>query len=645
MSKVQNENQNDELESVAVKTTKEEENYRDSADEVSTEDLRKELLASQKLSLENFNWDLVGKKSDVYKDEERASLEKMYNTTIANVEPHHVYQGIVVQKTKRDVVVNIGYKSEGVVPLNEFRYNPSLKEGDVVELYIESQEDKNGQLSVSHTKARTVWAWRRVNQALETGEVVTGYVKCRTKGGLIVDVFGIEAFLPGSQIDVKPIRDYDVYVDKNMEFRVIKINNEFKNVVVSHKALIEAEIDQQKVDIMSKLEKGQVLEGVVKNVTSYGAFVDLGGVDGLIHIIDLSWGKINHPEEVVKVDQKINVVILDFDNDKKRISLGLKQLQPNPWDNLDAEYKVGDQIKGRVVDVRDYGAFVEIKPGIEGLVHVSEMSWSQNLKTAHDFFKVGNEVSAAVIMSIDKDERKMSLSTKRLMQDPWTDIEQKFPVGSRNTGKVVSLSNFGIFVELSEGIDGLVHISDLSWSKKINHPSEIAKVGDALDVVILEIDKENHKISLGHKQLEDNPWDVFETVFTLGSIHPGTVTTETDKGYVVNLPYGIEGFCPGKHGVKADGSKLKADEKIDFMVIEFNKHTKKIIVSHARIHEEVQKETDEKVLNDKKSKAKTTRKAITKIQDSIERTTLGDLQALSSLKDEMEQAEKTKKGK
>lgn len=642
MSKIQSSNPNEELDVVGLKNQNQEENYRDVADEVSTEDLKKELLASQKISLENFNWDLVGKKSDVYKDEERSSLEKMYNTTIASVEPHHVYQGKVIQKTKRDVVINIGYKSEGVVPLNEFRYNPDLKEGDLVEIYIESQEDRNGQLAVSHTKARTVWAWRRVNQALETGEVVTGYVKCRTKGGLIVDVFGIEAFLPGSQIDVKPIRDYDIYVNKNMEFKVVKINNEFKNVVVSHKALIEAEIEQQKVDIMSKLEKGQVLEGVVKNVTSYGVFVDLGGVDGLIHITDLSWGRISHPEEIVQVDQKINVVILDFDDDKKRIALGLKQLQSHPWDSLVTEYNVGDKVKGKVVILLDYGAFVEIQPGVEGLVHVSEMSWSQNLKTASDFFKVGDEVEA-VIMSLDKEERKMSLSTRRLMPDPWANIEQKYPIGSKHTGKVASLSNFGVFVQLEEGIDGLVHISDLSWSKKVNHPSEITKAGEQMDIVILEIDKDNRRISLGHKQLEENPWDVFETVFSIGSVHTGTVTSETDKGYVVSLPYGIEGFCPGKHGVKEDGAKLKADDKNEFMIIEFNKNSKKIIVSHARIHEEAKKENDEQDLKDKRAKGKTTRKAINKLQDSMERTTLGDLNVLSSLKDEMEQAEKSKK--
>jgi small subunit ribosomal protein S1 len=644
MSKMQENNANDEIESVVVNTEKEQENYRDAADEVSTEELRRELLATQKLSLENFNWDSVGKRGEVYKDEERLSLEKMYNTTIANVEPHHVYQGIVVQKTKRDVVVNIGYKSEGAIPLNEVRYNPDIKIGDLLEVYVESQEDKGGQLVLSHKKARSLRSWERINKALENDEVIKGLVKCRTKGGLIADVFGIEAFLPGSQIDVKPIRDYDVYVGKVMEFKVVKINNEFKNVVVSHKALIQEEIELQKKEIIGKLEKGQILEGTVKNITSYGVFIDLGGVDGLIHITDLSWGRINHPEEIVKLDEKINVVILDFDDEKKRIALGLKQLTPHPWEGLNAELNVGDKVKGKVAVIADYGAFVEVAPGVEGLVHVSEMSWSQHLRSAGDFLKVGQEIEAQ-ILTLDREERKMSLGIKQLMPDPWTDITSKYPAGSKHKAKVRNFTNFGIFVEMEEGVDGLVHISDLSWSKKINHPSEIAKVGDALDIVILEIDKDNRRISLGHKQLEENPWDVFETVFTIGSLHPGTVTSESDKGFVVNLPYGIEAFCPGKHGVKEDGSKLKADDKIDFMVIEFNKHTKKVIVSHARIHEEEKKETDEKTLNDKKSKGKTTRKAINKLQDSMERTTLGDLNVLSSLKDEMEQAEKSKKGK
>ncbi len=649
-SKIQNlntmpKNQIDPIDDENIVVAKDEntENIHDS-DVVSTEDLKKELLIAQSQSLENFNWESLGKKNDIYTNDQKSKFEEMYNQTLVSIVANQVYQGKIIQKTKKDVVINIGYKSEGVISLSEFRYNPDLKEGDAVEVYIESPEDKNGQLVLSHSKARTLWAWNRVHKALETSEVVTGHVKCRTKGGLIVDVWGIEAFLPGSQIDVKPIRDYDNYVGKNMEFKVVKINNEFKNIVVSHKALIEAEIESQKVEIMSRLEKGQVLEGVVKNITSYGVFVDLGGVDGLIHITDLSWGRINHPEEIVQLDQKINVVILDFDDDKKRIALGLKQLSSHPWDSIDKNLNVGDTIKGKVVILLDYGAFVEIAPGVEGLIHVSEMSWSQNLKTASDFFKVGDEVKA-VIMTLDKEERKMSLSSRRLTTDPWENIETKFATGTKHKGKVTSLSNFGVFVELAEGIDGLIHISDLSWSKKVNHPSDFTKVGDTIEVVVLEIDKENRRLSLGHKQLEENPWDVFESVFAEGSIQQGTVISEADKGYTVALSYGIEGFCPGKHGIKEDGSKLKLEDKLDFMVIEFNKASKKIIVSHARIHEDAKKETKVQEGGAQQAKFKTARKAVKKLNDTAEKTTLGDLDILSSLRDEMEQAEKAGKNK
>jgi len=608
-----------------------------------TQEFKNEILSHQKQ--EDFNWDNVGKSVDAYTKEERAELEKMYDQTIASIDQHEVYQGVIIQLTDKEAVINIGYKSEGVISLNEFRYNPELKVGDQVEVYVESQEDKYGQLQLSHTRARIMWAWKRVNQALEDGEIVTGHVKCRTKGGLIADVFGIEAFLPGSQIDVKPIRDYDIYVGKNMEFKVVKINNEFKNVVVSHKALIEAELETQKVEIMSKLEKGQVLEGVVKNITSYGVFVDLGGVDGLIHITDLSWSRVSHPEEVVQLDQTVNVVIIDFDDNKKRIALGMKQLEKHPWDSLDENLKEGDKVSGTVVKIEDYGAFFDLDgKGIEGLIHVSEMSWSQHLKTAKDFFKVGDKIEA-IVMNLDREERKMALSTRRLVVDPWENIEQKFPVGDKISGKVTSLSNFGVFVQLEEGIDGLVHISDLSWSKKINHPNEFTKVGEPFDVVVLEIDKENRRLSLGHKQLEENPWDTFETVFLEGSIHAGTIISEAEKGYTVSLPYGIEGFCPGKHGVKEDGMKLSVDEKLDFMIIEFNKDARKIIVSHARIHEDANREKGAVASEERKTKGRNTRKAVKRINDTMERTTLGDLSVLSNLKDELEQSEKKPKKK
>ncbi len=606
---------------------------------------REERLADLESARQSFDWTKLNKKSEVYSADERNVMEEEYNATLTSINEHEVLDGTVVSMTKREVVVNIGYKSEGVIPTTEFRHKPDLKEGDVVEVYVEMTEDAEGQLVLSHKKARMTRAWENVNLAKENDTIVTGHVKCRTKGGLIVDVFGLEAFLPGSQIDVKPIRDYDVYVGKNMEFKVVKINHEFKNVVVSHKALIEAEIEQQKVEIMQKLEKGQVLEGTVKNITSYGVFIDLGGVDGLIHITDLSWGRINHPEEVVELDQTINVVILDFDDEKKRIALGVKQLEAHPWDSLSTELKEGDTIKGKVVVLADYGAFVEVAAGVEGLIHVSEMSWSQHLRTADQFFKVGDEVEAKVI-AIDREERKLSLSTRQLTPDPWENIESRFPVQSSHKGRVTNLSSFGVFVELVEGIDGLIHISDLSWSKKINHPSEFTKVGEDMEVMVLEIDKENRRLSLGHKQLEENPWDVFETVFTIGSIHQGTITSRNDKGGVVNLPYGVEGFAPSRHLMKEDGSKAASEEMLDFEIIEFNKDSKKIIVSHTKTFET---DMDASVGGgDKKKKApsakgKTDNKAIKKINESQEKTTLGDLGVLSDLKEEMEQAEKKSK--
>ena len=535
--------------------------------------------------------------------------------------------------TPREVVINIGYKSEGVVSLNEFRYNPNLKIGDTVEVYVESQEDKKGQLLLSHKKARAINSWDRVNASLEKDEIITGYIKCRTKGGMIVDVFGIEAFLPGSQIDVKPIRDYDVFVGKTMEFKVVKINQEFKNVVVSHKALIEAELELQKKEIIAKLEKGQVLEGTVKNITSYGVFIDLGGVDGLIHITDLSWGRVNHPEEIVQLDQKLNVVILDFDDDKKRIALGLKQLTPHPWDSVDPNLKVGDKVKGKVVVMADYGAFVEIATGVEGLIHVSEMSWSQHLRSAQEFLKVGDEVEA-VILTLDRTERKMSLGIKQLKTDPWQNIDEKYTVGSKHTAKVRNFTNFGVFVEIEEGVDGLIHISDLSWTKKIKHPAEFTSIDSEIEVMVLEIDKENRRLSLGHKQLEENPWDVFENLFTIDSIHEGTVVEVFDKGAVIALPYGVEGFVTPKHLVKEDGTIGKVDEKMQFKVIEFNKSAKKIILSHSRVYEDEKKAVESVT---KKTETEPSRKSSRKAKPNVEKTTLGDITQLAALKEEMEE--------
>lgn len=579
---------------------------------------------------ENFDWDAY-EHDAVVPATEKDALAQRYAETLSKVGEKEVVEGTVISMNKREVVVNIGYKSDGIISLNEFRYNPELKVGDKVEVYVETQEDKKGQLTLSHKQARALRSWDRVNEALEKDEIIKGFVKCRTKGGMIVDVFGIEAFLPGSQIDVKPIRDYDVYVGKTMEFKVVKINQEFRNVVVSHKALIEAELEQQKKDIISKLEKGQVLEGTVKNITSYGVFIDLGGVDGLIHITDLSWGRVNHPNEIVTLDQKLNVVILDFDDEKKRIALGLKQLTPHPWDALSTDLKVGDIVKGKVVVMADYGAFVEIAPGVEGLIHVSEMSWSQHLRSAQDFMKVGDEVEA-VVLTLDREERKMSLGIKQLKADPWQNIEVKYGVGTKHTATVRNFTNFGVFVEIEEGVDGLIHISDLSWTKKVKHPAEFTQIGAPIEVVVLEIDKENRRLSLGHKQLEENPWDVFETIFTVDSVHEGTITEIFDKGAVVALPYGVEGFATPRHLVKEDGSQAKVEEKLEFKVIEFNKAAKRIIVSHSRVFEDAQK-SEEKAK--KGAEDKSTKKAVKQVKEKLEKTTLGDITELAALKQQM----------
>lgn len=588
----------------------------------------------------DFDWEALS--LDGYTKAERSEMSDIYEKTLTSINEKDVIQGTVEMITKKEVIVNIGYKSEGVIAANEFRYNPDLKVGDTVDVYVEVREDKTGQLVVSHRTARMHSAWLRVNDVLKSGEVITGFVKCRTKGGLIVDVFGIEAFLPGSQIDVKPIRDYDIYVGKNMEFKVVKINEEFRNVVVSHKALIEAEIEEQKKQIISGLEKGQILEGIVKNITSYGVFIDLGGVDGLIHITDLSWGRVAHPEEMLELDSKINVVILDFDDDKKRIALGLKQLQPHPWDSLDENLNVGDKVTGKVVVMADYGAFIEIAAGVEGLIHVSEMSWSQHLRSAQDFLKIGDPVEA-VILTLDRDERKMSLGIKQLMPDPWSQIDQRYAVDSRHSAKVRNFTNFGVFVELEEGVDGLIHISDLSWQKKIKHPSEFCKVGDILDVVVMEIDRDNRRISLGHKQLEQNPWDVFESTFAEGSIHQGTIIDMKDKSGIVSLPYGVEGICPAKHLKKEDGSIAKTEEVLDFKVIEFNKDSKKIVVSHTRLFEEGEDARPapspaKATKTAKKPVGNATDQAVKAINQNNEKSTLGDLDALAGLKEKMDKA-------
>ena len=581
----------------------------------------------------DFDWDAY-ENGETQSAKSREELTRTYDESLNTVKDKEVIKGTIIALNKREAVVNIGYKSDGIIPMNEFRYNPDIKVGDTVEVFVENPEDKKGQLVLSHRKARAARSWDRINQALENDEIIKGFIKCRTKGGMIVDVFGIEAFLPGSQIDVKPIRDYDIFVGKTMEFKVVKINPEFKNVVVSHKALIEAELEQQKREIIAKLEKGQVLEGTVKNITSYGVFIDLGGVDGLIHITDLSWGRVSHPEEVVQLDQKLNVVILDFDDEKKRIALGLKQLQPHPWDAIADTLKVGDKVKGKVVVMADYGAFVEVATGVEGLIHVSEMSWSQHLRSAQDFMKVGDEVEA-VILTLDREDRKMSLGIKQLKKDPWEDIEVRYPVGSKHTAKVRNFTNFGVFVEIEEGVDGLIHISDLSWTKKVKHPSEFTQIGADIEVMVLEIDKDNRRLSLGHKQLEENPWDVFETIFTVGSVHQGTIVEMLDKGAVVQLPYGVEGFATPKHLVKEDGSQAKVDEKLDFKVIEFNKDSKRIILSHSRIFEDAGKAERTEARKAKRAASRPAREEAPMLTTPVEKTTLGDIEALAALKEKL----------
>ena len=587
-----------------------------------------------KVANENFDWVAFESELGLY-PVSKEEIAAQYDNTMSNIAVGETVEGTVTEINKREVIVNIGYKSEGVIAASEFRYNSELQVGEKVEVYVESVEDKGGQLILSHKKARQLKSWDRVNEALEKDEIIKGYVKCRTKGGMIVDVFGIEAFLPGSQIDVKPIRDYDVYVDKTMEFKVVKINQEFRNVVVSHKALIEAELEAQKQVIMSKLEKGQILEGTVKNITTYGVFIDLGGVDGLIHITDLSWGRVSHPEEVVALDQKLNVVILDFDDSKKRIALGLKQLTAHPWESLDAELKVGDRVKGKVVVMADYGAFVEIAPGVEGLIHVSEMSWSQHLRSAQDFMNVGDEVEA-VVLTLDREERKMSLGIKQLTADPWENIETKYPVGTKCTAKVRNFTNFGVFVEIEEGIDGLIHISDLSWTKKVKHPNEFTSVGADIEVVVLEIDKENRRLSLGHKQLEENPWNVIEQQYAVDTVHNGTIAELTEKGAIVTLAENVEGFAPAKQLVKEDGTTLKAGETAEFKVIDFSKATKRITLSHSRLFEEARRAEAAAEKAERKAAADATKSSVKKIQQSVEKTTLGDIAGLAELKAQLE---------
>jgi len=629
-----------ELQGDDTKTVKQRENIESEADSLSIEDIKSKTLVTPS---GDFDWDSDEKGFGNYSSEERAKLEQMYAGTFNQINKGEIITGTVVNINNKDVVLNIGFKSDGMVSLSEFRDTPDLKIGDQVEVFVESQEDANGQLVLSRKRAKTQKSWELINEALEEDKIINGFVKSRTKGGLIVDIMGVEAFLPGSQIDIKPIRDYDVYVGKTMEFKVVKINHEFKNVVVSHKVLIEDDLENQKTEIVAKLEKGQVLEGTVKNITDFGVFIDLGGVDGLLHITDISWGRIEHPKEVLSLDQKINVVVLDFDDEKKRIALGLKQLTAHPWQSLDTAIEVGSKVKGKIVTVADYGAFLEITPGVEGLIHVSEMSWSQNLRNPQDFLKVGDEVEAQVL-TLDRDERKMSLGIKQLTPDPWQDIAQKYPVGSQHKAVVKNMTNFGVFVEIEEGVDGLIHISDLSWSKKINHPNEFTKVGETLDVVVLELDADNRKLSLGHKQLEENPWETFETIFTLDSIHTGTVLKVTDKGAIVALPYGVEGFAPSKHTIKEDGKALKAEETAEFKIIEFNKEAKRIVVSHSRIWEEAKNEARNAEVAQKKNDQKATTNAVKKVKDSVEKSTLGDLGVLAQLKEQMEGAEKNQKG-
>ena len=612
----------------------EKETIESEADSISIDEIKSNVTASNA----DFDWDADEKKFGNYSDSDREKLEKMYDGTFNSITKGEIITGTVVNVNNKDVVLNIGFKSDGLVSVSEFRDTPDLKIGDKVEVYVESQEDANGQLVLSRKRAKTQKSWERINSALDNDEIITGFVKSRTKGGLIVDIMGVEAFLPGSQIDIKPIRDYDVYVGKTMEFKVVKINHEFKNVVVSHKVLIEDDLENQKTEIVAKLEKGQVLEGTVKNITDFGVFIDLGGVDGLLHITDISWGRIEHPREILALDQKINVVVLDFDDEKKRIALGLKQLTPHPWQSLSEDIQIGTRVKGKIVTVADYGAFLEIIPGVEGLIHVSEMSWSQNLRNPQEFLKVGDEVEAQVL-TLDRDELKMSLGIKQLTPDPWQHAAEKYAIGTQHIATVKNMTNFGVFVELEDGIDGLVHISDLSWSKKVNHPNEFTKVGEKLDVVVLELDVDNRKLSLGHKQLEENPWDTFETIFTIDSIHEGTVLKVTDKGAIVALPYGVEGFCPTKHLVKEDGKSLKAEEAAEFKIIEFNKENKRIVISHSRIWEEARAEARVQEFESRKKEAKAANNAVKKVKDSVEKSTLGDLSVLAQLKEQMEGAE------
>ena len=617
-----------------VTATQEKETIESEADSISIDEIKSNVTTSNV----DFDWDADDKKFGNYSDTDREELEKMYDGTFSSITKGEIITGTVVNVNNKDVVLNIGFKSDGLVSVSEFRDTPDLKIGDTVEVYVESQEDANGQLVLSRKRAKTQKSWERINSALDNDEIITGFVKSRTKGGLIVDIMGVEAFLPGSQIDIKPIRDYDVYVGKTMEFKVVKINHEFKNVVVSHKVLIEDDLENQKTEIVAKLEKGQILEGTVKNITDFGVFIDLGGVDGLLHITDISWGRIEHPREILALDQKINVVVLDFDDEKKRIALGLKQLTPHPWQSLSEEIQIGSRVKGKIVTVADYGAFLEIIPGVEGLIHVSEMSWSQNLRNPQEFLKVGDEVEAQVL-TLDRDERKMSLGIKQLTPDPWQHAAEKYAVGTQHVATVKNMTNFGVFVELEDGIDGLIHISDLSWSKKINHPNEFTKVGEKLDVSVLDLDVDNRKLSLGHKQLEENPWDTFETIFTIDSIHEGTVIKVTDKGAIVALPYGVEGFCPTKHLVKEDGKSLKAEEAAEFKIIEFNKENKRIVISHSRIWEEARAEARVQEFETRKKEAKSAVNAVKKVKDSVEKSTLGDLSVLAQLKEQMEGAE------
>jgi len=627
-----------ELQDTDFKSVKEKENIESEADSSFIDEIKSNTWITPE---GDFDWDEDGKGFGNYNDAEREKLEEQYSGTFNSITQGEIVKGTVVSINNKDVVLNVGYKSDGFVSFSEFRDLPDLKVGDTVDVFVETQEDENGQLILSRKRAKTQRSWESINDALENDVIITGFVKSRTKGGLIVDIQGVEAFLPGSQIDIKPIRDYDIYVGKTMEFKVVKINHEFKNVVVSHKVLIEDDLENQKTEIVAKLEKGQVLEGTVKNITDFGVFIDLGGVDGLLHITDISWGRIEHPKEVLSLDEKVNVVVLDFDDEKKRIALGLKQLTPHPWESLDPSLEVGSKVKGKIVTVADYGAFLEITPGVEGLIHVSEMSWSQNLRSPQDFIKTGDEVEAQ-ILTLDRDDRKMSLGIKQLTPDPWKNIAERYPVGSKHTATVKNMTNFGVFVEIEEGIDGLIHISDLSWSKKINHPNEFTKANEVVDVVVLELDEENRKLSLGHKQLEENPWDTFETIFTVDSIHEGTVLKVAEKGAIVALAYGVEGFSPSKHSVKQDGSSLKVDDTEQFKIIEFNKDAKRIVISHSRIWEDERAEARVEEFNARKKEAKASSGAVKKVKDSVEKSTLGDLDVLAKLKKQMEGDENAK---